>query len=231
MYAATVKAQAASTADSAYFYSYAGNTFAGTPGTTSSLSGTTNNVASQSMNFIAQAAGYKSVTVLESGSDTDVANLTSPGNGTFVEVLIDLSTLAVGTSMITVNTLHVQRQHNRNSVPANRPNATGYAHLNRHGQPVRRRWRQHAHRRRQQYSQAKTATNAITVDDFKQVVEAYQQSGTNDTVVHQSAIDYALALEGTWTNGPNCRSVSDDETAPCRFIMRSYASATSLQRW
>ena len=103
LYAANVKAQAASTADTAYFYSYPGNTFAGTPGTSSLLSGTTNNVQGQSFSFDAQAAGYQNVTVLESGSNTDVANLTSPGGGTLVEVPT-VTTLVVGANMITVNT-------------------------------------------------------------------------------------------------------------------------------
>ncbi len=46
----------------------------------------------------------------------------------------------------------------------------------------------------------KTAVSVITVNDFG-AVEAYQQNSTDDTVVHQSAIDYALALEGSWING------------------------------
>ncbi len=111
LYAASVKTQAASSADTAYFYSYANNTFQGTPGTVSSLSGMTSNVKSQNVSFIAQALGYSDVTVLESGSDTDVANLTSPGGGDFIEVPT-VSTLAVGTNMITVNTYVVSNGTN-----------------------------------------------------------------------------------------------------------------------
>ena len=46
----------------------------------------------------------------------------------------------------------------------------------------------------------KTAANTVTVDDFG-AVEAYQQSGTSNTIFRQSAIDYALALSGSWING------------------------------
>ncbi len=105
LYAANVTAQAAGSGDTAVFYSYPSNTFTGTPGT-SSLGGSTTNVAGSSVNFVSQALGFNSVSVFESGSGTDVANLTSPGNGSFFGTST-ASTLTVGTSTITVNTYFV----------------------------------------------------------------------------------------------------------------------------
>jgi hypothetical protein len=197
LYAAAVTGQAASTADTAYFYSYASNTFQGTPGTTSSLSGSTNNVKGQSVSFVTQAAGYQAVTVLESGSDTDVANLTSPGNGEFVEVPT-VSTLAVGSNLITVNT-YTSSDGSTVAVPAT-INATG-AHNGTDTANLYDDAGTNTLTVGGSTARLQTAINAITVNDFG-AVEAYQQSGTNNTVIHQSAIDYALALEGSWTNGP-----------------------------
>ena len=83
LFAANVTAQATNATDSAFFYSYAGDTFNGAQGT-SSLTGSATGFASFST-FVSQATGFQSVSVLESGAGTDVANLTSPGNGTFTE--------------------------------------------------------------------------------------------------------------------------------------------------
>ena len=102
LYTASLTAQANSSSDTATFYSYPHNTFAGTPGT-SSLSGSTTNVNGSSVNFVSQATGYDAVSVFESGSNTDVANVTSPGNGSFFGTST-ADTLTVGSSSITVNT-------------------------------------------------------------------------------------------------------------------------------
>ena len=53
--------------DSAVFYSYPKNTFTGATAT-SSLGGSTTNVAGSSVNFVSQASGYSSVSVFESAS-------------------------------------------------------------------------------------------------------------------------------------------------------------------
>jgi hypothetical protein len=196
LYAAVVKAQAGSIADTAYFYSYPGNTFAGTPGTTSALIGTTNNVASQSVSFTAQAAGYQAVTVLESGSNTDTANLTSPGNGTFVEVPT-VSTLMVAANIITVNT-YTTSGSGTVPVPAT-INATG-AHNGTDTANLYDDAGTNTLTVGDSTAVLKTAANTVTVDDFG-AVEAYQQSGNDNTVFRQSAIDYALALSGSWING------------------------------
>ena len=98
-------AMAAGSADTAVFYSYANNTFSGTPGT-SSLTGSTptRSIRNASYTFIDQSNRYHVATVFESGAGTDKANLTSPGSGTFVGTT-NVSTLTVGTSTITVEHL------------------------------------------------------------------------------------------------------------------------------
>ena len=105
IYTANVKAQAAGTSDTAVFYSYAGDTFAGTAGT-SSLDGNTNNVTGASVSFVIQALGYSSLSVFESGSGTDMAALSSSGNGSFFAT-DTADALTVGGNMITVNTYFI----------------------------------------------------------------------------------------------------------------------------
>jgi hypothetical protein len=87
------------------FYSYPGDTFTGARGS-SELVGSTTNVAGSTVNFVNQATGFDSVSVFESGSGIDVADLISPGNGSFFGTST-ASTLTVGTSSITVNTYFV----------------------------------------------------------------------------------------------------------------------------
>ena len=82
LYAANVRAQAAGTSDTAVFYSYPNDKFTGTPGT-SSLAGSTTNVAGTTVNFVSQANGFQFGLGLRVGSGTDVAELTSPGDGSF----------------------------------------------------------------------------------------------------------------------------------------------------
>ena len=106
MYASNVTAQASSGGkDAAVFYSYPSNTFTGAPGT-SSLAGSATNVKGASVTFVSQALGFDSVSVFESGAGTDVADLTSPGSGSFFGTST-ASTLTVGASTITVNTYFV----------------------------------------------------------------------------------------------------------------------------
>ena len=102
LFAASVTAQATNPTDQAFFYSYPGNTFNGAQGT-SSLTGSATGFASFAT-FVSQAVGFQSLSVEESGSGTDVADLTSPGNGTFTETAT-ASTLAIGSvTIITVDT-------------------------------------------------------------------------------------------------------------------------------
>jgi hypothetical protein len=104
LYAAHVTAQATNPTDSAFFYSSAGNAFEGTTGSGgSTLTGSAAGFAGFPT-FVSQAIGFQSVTVMESGTGTDVANLTSPGNGVFNSTPT-VSTLAVdGVTVFTVLT-------------------------------------------------------------------------------------------------------------------------------
>lgn len=190
IYAASVTAQAAGGADTAVFTSYAGNTFTGAVGT-STLTGATTNVHGDASNFSATASGFLTVSVFESGSGTDVANLTSPGSGTFVET-VTVSTLTVGTSKITVNT-YTQAGDELDGVPAT-VNVSGQSSdvASLYDAPL-------VNTLTVGGSNAKLVSsyNTHSVTGFGSVT-AYQQNSTNDTVVRQSAIDFALQLVGVW---------------------------------
>src|SRR6185437_11464123 len=88
----------------------------GAPGA-SSLAGNTTNVKGAPASFSTQANGYLAVSVFESGSNTDVANLTSPGGGSFFGTA-SASTLTVGTSTITVNAYFVNASSQIVTVPS-----------------------------------------------------------------------------------------------------------------
>ena len=101
LYAAKVTAQATNASDSAFFYSY-GDTFAGST-TASSLTGSAKSFASYST-FVTRATGFQAVTDEVSGDGSDVANLTSPGSGTFISTPT-VSTLSLkGVTVLTVIT-------------------------------------------------------------------------------------------------------------------------------
>ena len=95
-YAANVTAQATNATDTAFFYSYPGDTFNGTTGASgSNLTGTaTGSLAPNLHHLRHDGTGFQSVTVQESGSGTDMVNLSSPGSGTFT------STPTVGTLVV-----------------------------------------------------------------------------------------------------------------------------------
>ena len=161
------------------------------PGT-SSLAGSTTNVAGSSVNFVSQASGFNSVSVFESGSGTDVANLTSPGDGSFFGTST-ASTLTVGTSTITVNTYFVQQRADRGLARPDRGD---------------RQWRRHRHGHiydspgnnaltaSGSTATLTTALGSLTINKFGSVT-ANKQNGTNDTV-HKAAIDFALQTVGNW---------------------------------
>ncbi len=184
-------AQATNATDSAFFYSYPGDTFNGSQGS-SSLTGSATGFASFAT-FATQATGFQSLTVEESGSGTDVANLTSPGNGTFT-AMPTVSSLAVGgVSIITVNTFFstgtafvavpskVNITGNTNDT-ANLYDAAGANTLVAQGNKAT----------------LTTPVNTVVVTQFAKV-NATMQSGTSDTV-HQQSIDFALSTVGNWTS-------------------------------
>lgn len=193
LFAANVTAQATNAADSAFFYSYPGNTFTGVQGT-STLTGSASGFASYAT-FAAQAAGFTAVTVEESGAGTDVANLTSPGSGT-LNVAPTVSTLSVGG--VTIFTVDTFFDNNGSFVAVpSKLNVTGNvngsdtANLN------------DAPGSNSLVAQGNTATlttsvNTVTVTQFGKV-NAFQNSGSNDTV-HQQAIDFTLQTVGNWTS-------------------------------
>jgi hypothetical protein len=192
VYAAHVTAQASSGGpDTAVFYSYPGNTFAGAPGM-SALSGSTPNVAGAGVDFVSRALGYDSVSVFESGAGTDVAELASPGNGSFFGSST-ASTLSVGTSSIAVNT-YVVSSGQIVAVPgqltvtgagtdtATVYDASGNNALTASGSTAT----------------LTTSLGSVTINKFGSVT-ANKQNGTNDTV-HEGEIDFALSTVGNWTS-------------------------------
>ncbi len=191
LYTATLTAQASSTSDSAIFYSYAHNTFNGASGA-SSLSGSTTNVGGSTVNFVVQATGYSAVSVFESGSNTDVANLTSPGGGSFFGTST-AETLTMGTSSITVNT-YFSSNGQLDPVPAQvAVTGGGSDTADIYDSPG-------ANALTGSGSTATLATSydTITINNFASVT-ANQQNGTTDTV-HKGAIDFTLSTVGNWTS-------------------------------
>jgi hypothetical protein len=145
--------------------------------------------------FVSQATGFQAITVLESGAGTDVANLTSPGAGTFTETAT-ADTLAVGgVTVFTVNTF-LNNNGTLVAVP-NKVNITGAANDSDTANLY-----------------DTTGTNALVAQGNKATlttplstvvvaqfgkVNAFQQNGTIGTV-HQQAIDFALQTVGNWTS-------------------------------
>ena len=191
LFAANVTAVATNPTDSAFFYSYPGNTFNGSQGA-SSLTGSASGFASFST-FTTQATGFNSLTVQESGAGTDVANLTSPGGGT-LNVTPTVSTLAIGSvTVITVNTFFSSNGAFV-AVPS-KLNATGNANgsdtANLNDAPG-----SNALTGQGDETTLTTPVNTVVVTQFGKV-NAFQQSGTSDTV-HDQSIDYALQTVGNW---------------------------------
>jgi hypothetical protein len=195
LFCANVTAQASSTGtDTAVFYSYPHDTFDGTPGT-SSLSGSTTNSSGSSVTFVNQARGYRSVSVFESGSGSDVANLTSPGHGSLYSIATG-SILVVGTSTITVNT-YVVLSGETVAIPsqivvtgnhdgtdsATVYDSTGDNALNASGSAA---------------TLSTASMRSVTVNKFGSV-SVIQHIGTLDTS-NEAAIDYSLSTVGNWTN-------------------------------
>ncbi len=193
LFAADVTAQATHATDQAFFYSYGGDTFNGAQGT-SSLTGSATGFASFAT-FVSEATGFQSITALESGGGTDVANLTSPGNGTFTETAT-ASTLAVGgVTVITVDTFF----NNNGTLVAvpSKINATGNAN----GSDTANLYDTTGANALVAQGNKATLTmpvNTVAVTQFGKV-NAFQTVGTSDTV-HQQSIDFALQTIGNWTS-------------------------------
>ena len=197
IYSANLTAKADSgSSDAAVFYSYPNDQFNGTPGGTSSLSGSTTNASGADYTFLSQAIGYGSVTVFESGSGTDVANLTSPGNGKFVETS-NVSTLTVGTNVITVNTYVENSSQQMVAIPSqvvitgagtsSSDTATLYDSTGSNALIVGG-----------SKSTLSTSLSTVTVDEFGSVT-AIQQNSSDDTVEEASTIEFVLSVIGNWT--------------------------------
>ncbi len=190
-YAANVTAQATNATDQAFFYSYAADTFNGTQGT-GLLTGSAAAFANFAT-FVSQATGFQSMSVLESGAGTDLANLTAPANSTFSETAT-ASTLAVsGVTVVTVNTFFSSNGAlvavpskititGNGSDTANLYDSPGVNTLVAIGNNAT----------------LTTPVNTVAVTRFSKV-NAFQQSGTSDTV-HQQTVDYALQTIGNWTS-------------------------------
>lgn len=201
LYAASVTASASAKGqDTAFFYSYSKNVFTGQVGA-SSLAGSALDASGTSYPFSVEADGFKSVAVLESGSGSDVANLVSPGNGTFVGSST-VDTLSVGGTTITVDT-NIEQSDGRFTPAYSDVSVTGHhdgtdaATLSDLGTT------------NVLVAQNSTATlstpatgsavQTIAVSQFGNVT-ATQQDGHLDTL-DEGAIDYALTTVGTWSSG------------------------------
>jgi hypothetical protein len=143
------------------------------------------------MNFAVTASDYSTLTVFESGSGTDKANLTSPGHGNFFGTST-ASTLTVGTASIAVNTylvpnglttpvggvIVVTGNHDGTDV-ASITDATGTNALVAGGSRA----------------MLTTGFGSVTINNFGSVT-ANKVNGTTDTVHMASAIDFVLTATG-----------------------------------
>ena len=193
LYCASVTAQAAGSADTAVFYSYAHDTFTGTPGS-SSLTGSTANASLANYSFKVQALGYLSASVFESGTGTDVANLTSPGEGRFLSTPT-ASSLTVGSSTITVNTYETSGQQmaavlSQVIVTGNHDGTDEATIYDAPGN--------NALTASNSTATLTTALGSLSINKFGSVT-ADQKNGSSDTI-HEGAIDFALQTVGDWTN-------------------------------
>ena len=192
VYAANVTARAAGSGDKAIFYSYPNDTFDGTPGT-SSLAGSTTNFAGSSVQFVSQALGFNTVSVFESGAGSDVANLTSTGDGSFFGT-DESGTLTIGTSSITVNTFFLNAQ----AIVA----VSGQVVLTGNGDGTDSATIYDAPGNNALTASGNTATlttslGSLSINNFGSVT-ANKQNGSNDTV-HEAAIDFVLTALG-WSS-------------------------------
>lgn len=190
LYVLTVNATAAGSSDTAVFDSYAHDGFQGTVGT-SVMSGSTPNVIGNVIYFYIKASNYLNVSVFESGSGTDDARITSPGSGTFVETPT-VDTMVVGSTTITVNTYTVSGgafvavpaavgAEGTSSDTANVYDAPGTNTLTAASAGVT----------------LQNSINGYSAGGCGTII-AYQQNGSDDTVVYQQAIDFVLQLVGNW---------------------------------
>jgi hypothetical protein len=127
------------------------------------------------------------------GSGTDVANITSPGNGTFTETPT-VSTLIVGsTTVLTVDT-DFNNGSSFVAVPS-KVNATGNAN----GTDTANLYDYtgtNALVAQGNNATLTTGVNTVSATQFGKV-NAYQTMGTSDTV-HEQSVDFALQTIGNW---------------------------------
>ncbi len=192
MSAANVVAQATNPADSAFFYSGAGDIYNYNGGTTqSSLTGSAAAFAGFPT-FAIQATGFQGVTVEESGTGTDVANLTSPGYGVFISSPT-VSTLAVnGVTVVTVITASFS--NGSFQAAPSQVNVTGA------GTDTAYLYDDPGSNQLVAAGSKATLTKAVGTVSVSQfgLVLAEQTTGTDDTASVQ-ATDFALRTIGNWS--------------------------------
>jgi hypothetical protein len=194
LYCAKVTAQASTGGgDKAIFYSYPNNQFNGTTSVTSALAGSTTNGAGAAYNFSAQAAGFATVAVFESGAGTDAAMLTSPGDGVFVE-MPTVSILTVGASTITVNTYLIGNL----AVPVAGAIVVTGNHDGTDSATIYDAPGNNALTASGSSATLTTSLGSVSINKFSSVT-ANKQNGTNDTVHIAAAIDFVLSDPG-WTS-------------------------------
>lgn len=190
LYCAHVTAQAAGTSDTSLFDSYSHDVFNGST-TSASLTGSETTPMGNTYNFVVTGNNFPTMAVLVSGDGTDQQNLTSPGSGKFVSTSTT-STLTVGSiNLIVYAYVNVSGQgqvpvprhvtvNGTSSDSAYLYYATGSDHLDASGSSA----------------VLSTASSSVAVNKFGNVTVFLEKTDT----VHQGAIDYALALVGSWTN-------------------------------
>jgi hypothetical protein len=175
LYFATVDVVASSTTDSAYFDSYSGNAFSGSP-TLSELSGSDAYFNA----FTISASGFDSATVAASGSGTDTASLSTSSTGTFVGTST-YSTITAGSSTVEASGYSAVSATGTSGSTAYLYDAAGSNSLTASGTTAT----------------LATATASYTVGSFGTVV-AEHTLGTTDTK-SVGSISFTLTYVGTWT--------------------------------
>ena len=209
LYAANVQGiQDDNSSGPATFYSYADNQFNGNIGGNSSLQGSATNASGLSYQFTVSASAFKSITVFESGTGTDVANLTSlPGGSSVFNSTPTVSTLAGDGMVITVNTFGTIIDFIAGSTPTIVPlpnqivvNSVGSETETSLGDTLNLYDGVGTNAIVASGSTAKftNSTSNIRLNlDPSSLVLAYQENGDNDSL-DVGSIDFALQAFGNW---------------------------------
>ena len=191
MYCANVTTFATTPTDTAFFYSYSGDTFNGADGQ-SELLGAGRRLRSF-IQFVSQATGFQNVSVQESGTGKDVANLTATAIARSPRRPISSTLVGGGVAVVTVDTFY---NNNGTYVAVSaRIDATGtstdtanlYDSAGTNSLVVST-----------NTAMLTTPVNTVSVKQFG-FVNAYADSGTTDTVT-ESDVDIALSIVGNWTS-------------------------------